>query len=103
MQIVLRSSGCSMSNFSASGAPSGAEGKVPAFADAVQRAKEVTKLITLICFFFFHATLVFRLHQKFDLVQQQLPAHRHLKEDTNAPLITHTKVTSVFNLYSIQV
>ncbi len=31
-----------MSNFSASGAPpSGAEGKVPAFADAVQRAKEV--------------------------------------------------------------
>ena len=31
-----------MSNFSASGAPpSSAEGKVPAFADAVQRAKEV--------------------------------------------------------------
>ena len=32
-----------MSNFSSSGAPSGAEGKVPAFADAVQRAKEVRK------------------------------------------------------------
>ena len=30
-----------MSNFPASGAPSGAEGKVPGFVDAVQRAKEV--------------------------------------------------------------
>ena len=35
-----------MSNFSASGAPpSGAEGKVPAFADAVQRAKEIASKI----------------------------------------------------------
>ena len=34
-----------MSKFSASGAPpSSAEGKVPAFADAVQRAKEVRLL-----------------------------------------------------------
>ena len=30
-----------MSNFPVSGAPSGAEGKVPGFVDAVQRAKEV--------------------------------------------------------------
>ena len=42
MWFVRWFSGCSMSNFSASGAPpSSAEGKVPAFADAVQRAKEV--------------------------------------------------------------
>jgi len=35
-----------MSNFSASGAPpSSAEGKVPAFADAVQRAKEIASKI----------------------------------------------------------
>ena len=32
-----------MSNFPVSGAPSGAEGKVPGFVDAVQRAKEVMK------------------------------------------------------------
>ena len=38
-----------MSKFSASGAPpSSAEGKVPAFADAVQRAKEV-RLLTKCC------------------------------------------------------
>ena len=36
-----------MSNFPASGAPSGAEGKVPGFVDAVQRAKEVITLFPL--------------------------------------------------------
>jgi len=34
-----------MSNFPASGAPSGAEGKVPGFVDAVQRAKEIASKI----------------------------------------------------------
>ena len=39
-----------MSNFPASGAPSGAEGKVPGFVDAVQRAKEVNNLFLLVNF-----------------------------------------------------
>ena len=42
-----------MSKFSASGAPpSSAEGKVPAFADAVQRAKEVSPLFNEISLYF---------------------------------------------------
>ena len=45
-----------MSNFPASGAPSGAEGKVPGFVDAVQRAKEV-KDISLNTLFITHKSL----------------------------------------------